>query len=127
MDRNPSMDLSDPFAVETQTAHPASLAALVRATAAAQPTGTALLFGQQTMSYRELDERSDAVAAAVLHALGSDHARDAVVGLLARRSIDAILGQIGIMKAGAAYLPFDADTCPSASPSCSRTRARRCC
>jgi amino acid adenylation domain-containing protein len=56
------------------------------------------------MSYAELDARSNAAAAGLLAAgvtVGSP------VALLIERSAEAIVAMLGILKAGAAYLPLD--------------------
>ncbi|MEV7187784.1 non-ribosomal peptide synthetase [Kitasatospora sp. NPDC093102] len=65
---------------------------------------TALLAGEERVTYRELDRRSDVVAAElVARGIG----RGAVVGLLADRSVAAVVGLWGVLKAGAAYLPLE--------------------
>jgi amino acid adenylation domain-containing protein len=58
----------------------------------------------QTVSYAELDARSDRIARR-LAALGTGP--DVLVGLCARRSPEAIAGMLGILKAGGAYVPID--------------------
>ncbi|HEX3476733.1 MAG TPA: amino acid adenylation domain-containing protein [Kofleriaceae bacterium] len=60
--------------------------------------------GAEMMTFGELDERSDALAEA-LHARRVG--RETIVGLAADRSTDAIVGLLGIWKAGGAYLPID--------------------
>ncbi|UEA58096.1 amino acid adenylation domain-containing protein [Gordonia otitidis] len=57
-----------------------------------------------SLTYRELDGRSDDVARA-LYARGIG-AGD-VVGLATPRTVDVIVAILGILKAGAAYLPLD--------------------
>ncbi len=85
-----------------------TLSALFRATVARTPDKVALsLIGSdEALSYRELDRRSDLVAAA-LAARGIG--RGEFVGLWFRRSIDLHVGLLGIVKTGAAFIPFDAD------------------
>ncbi len=56
------------------------------------------------LTYAELDHRADAVAAQ-LQALGIG--AGALVGLYLERSIDAVAALIGVLKAGAAYVPMD--------------------
>jgi amino acid adenylation domain-containing protein len=58
----------------------------------------------QTLSYRELDRRSNA-AAKKLSALGCKP--NSIVALALDRSKDAIVILLGILKIGAAYLPID--------------------
>ncbi|GGO91744.1 non-ribosomal peptide synthetase [Wenjunlia tyrosinilytica] len=68
------------------------------------PEAVALTGPEGTLSYAELDRRSDAVAAELRrHGAG----RGSVVGLLGGRTAAAITGLWGILKAGAAYLPLD--------------------
>ena len=61
----------------------------------------AVVDGATQLSYAELHRRSDAVAAA----LGD--VRGAVVGVLLPRSADFVVAILGVLKAGAAYLPLD--------------------
>ncbi len=74
-----------------------------RAQAAAVPDAIALVQGQARMSYRELDRRSDALAQGLQRR--GVHAGD-TVALVLERSIDAVVAQLAILKAGAAYLPI---------------------
>lgn len=57
------------------------------------------------LTYADLEHRS-AVVAAELHALGVG--RETVVGVLADRSASAIVAIWGVLRAGGAYLPLDA-------------------
>lgn len=68
------------------------------------PERTALTFGQQSVSYRELDARARALAWQ-LKGLGAG--RDVLVGLCTERSIEMIVAILAILRAGAAYAPFD--------------------
>jgi amino acid adenylation domain-containing protein len=61
-------------------------------------------FGEQALSYRELLERSQQVAL-YLQALGVGP--DSLVGLCMERSLDMIVGMLGILQAGGAYVPLD--------------------
>ncbi|MEZ0094198.1 non-ribosomal peptide synthetase [Streptacidiphilus sp. EB129] len=72
---------------------------------AATPDAIAVSGPQGDLSYAELDRRSRAVAQA-LAARGIG--RDDVVGVLADRSAAAVTAIWGILRAGAAYLPLDA-------------------
>ncbi|MCU0750274.1 MAG: AMP-binding protein, partial [Akkermansiaceae bacterium] len=68
------------------------------------PEGTALVAGAQRCSYRELNERSQALASELRSRnIGKgDH-----VGAGFHRSIDLIVALLGIIKSGAAYVPLD--------------------
>ncbi|GAA3245902.1 non-ribosomal peptide synthetase [Dactylosporangium siamense] len=72
---------------------------------AARPDAVALRWPGGTMTFAELDARSDVVAGRLLE-LGAG--RGTVVGLLADRSMWTVTGLWGVLKAGAAYLPLDA-------------------
>ena len=72
--------------------------------AARRPERTALLLGDRSVTYGELDARVTTLANhLVLHGIGPD----SIVGMTARRSIGTIVAQLGILRAGAAYLPVD--------------------
>lgn len=75
-----------------------------RGVAAAHHQRPALRSGAETVTFGELDEYSDALAAE-LNARGVG--RETIVGLAADRSADAIVGLLAIWKAGGAYLPID--------------------
>ena len=68
------------------------------------PDAPAVTCDGLTLSYGELDRRSDRLAWR-LRALGAGP--DRLVGLAADRSCDLIVGMLGILKAGGAYLPLD--------------------
>ncbi|GLH96809.1 non-ribosomal peptide synthetase [Phytohabitans aurantiacus] len=77
---------------------------LVRAAAQSTPDATAAVGDSGTMTYREL------VAAA--HRIGHGLRRRGVgsgdvVGLCAQRGVELVAGVLGILAAGAAYLPLD--------------------
>jgi amino acid adenylation domain-containing protein len=82
---------------------------LVAAQAARSPEAVAAEDGAQSLIYRELAARSSRVAAA-LAAAGVE--RGALVGVLARRSVDLLAVFLGVMEAGAAYLPLDPEHPP---------------
>ncbi|WP_316976585.1 non-ribosomal peptide synthetase [Shumkonia mesophila] len=82
----------------------ASLAALFRAVTARYADRAALLADGIAVTYAELDQRSDAVAAG-LAARGV--AAGNVVGLALDRGPAAIVATLGVLKAGAVYLPLD--------------------
>ncbi len=68
------------------------------------PGQTAIVFEDQQVSYKELNERSNRLA----HVLRKKGVRaNTVVGLMAERSPEMLVGIYGILKAGGAYLPID--------------------
>jgi amino acid adenylation domain-containing protein len=68
------------------------------------PDAIALVFEGEQLSYGELNSRANALAH-YLQKLGVGS--NVIVGLCATRSIEMIVGLLGILKAGAAYLPLD--------------------
>jgi amino acid adenylation domain-containing protein len=81
-----------------------SLPALVAAHASSTPDAVAVVAPGATLNYAQLDARANCLAAS-LHAQGTG--RGAVVGLLTGRSTGLVVGALGILKAGATYLPLD--------------------
>ncbi|MFD0392035.1 AMP-binding protein [Streptomyces nogalater] len=83
---------------------PDTLHAAFRRIAAAAPDAEAVSDGAVRLTYRRLDERSDRLAAG-LRALG---VRDGDrVGVCLRRTADLVVTLLGVLKAGAAYVPTD--------------------
>ena len=70
----------------------------------ATPDRAAVAFGNDLLTYRELEERADKVAD-YLRRLGVGP--NDLVGLYVERSLDMAVGLLGILKAGGAYLPLD--------------------
>ncbi len=69
------------------------------------PTNIAVVFENQTLTYQELNNRANQLAN-YLQKKGVKP--ETIVGLYLERNIAAIVGILGIMKAGGAYLPLDA-------------------
>ncbi|WP_433333365.1 amino acid adenylation domain-containing protein [Spirillospora sp. CA-294931] len=70
------------------------------------PDATAIRDGDRTLTYRELNEWADRLAARLCE-LGAGP--DSVVGVLLPRGVELVVAELGIMKAGAAFLPLDPD------------------
>jgi|HubBroStandDraft_6_1064221.scaffolds.fasta_scaffold22877_2 amino acid adenylation domain-containing protein len=68
------------------------------------PNATALIWGDQRFSYRELDERANQLGW-YLQKLGVGP--NELVGICMERSIDMIVALLGTLKAGGAYVPLD--------------------
>lgn len=71
---------------------------------ARQPDAAAVTFEGTTLSYRELAKRAASLARA-LRALGVGP--DSVVGISVERSLDLAVAVLGVLEAGAGYLPLD--------------------
>src|SRR5206468_3616038 len=72
--------------------------------AAAQPDAVAVLFEDQSLSYRELNARANQLAHELI-ALGVRP--DDRVAIFVERSLEMVVGLLGILKAGGAYQPLD--------------------
>ncbi len=71
------------------------------------PDATAAIFGNHSITYKELDIKSNQVA----YLLRQDgFGRDSIIGIMVERSLEMIIGIYGILKSGAAYLPIQPDT-----------------
>ena len=80
---------------------------IFEATAIRVPDKTALIFGERTLSYAQLNAEADKVASGLI---GLGVRANQVVGLWLPRGLELLVAQLGISKSGAAWLPFDADT-----------------
>ncbi|WP_156160013.1 non-ribosomal peptide synthetase, partial [Paenibacillus sp. E194] len=70
------------------------------------PERTAIVFGDQQMTYRELNERTNQMARKLKR---QGVQPDDIVAVIAERSLEMIVGIFSILKAGGAYLPIDPD------------------
>ncbi|MFS8199847.1 non-ribosomal peptide synthetase [Streptomyces sp. CWNU-52B] len=83
---------------------PAGLLERFAAQVRARPRQPAVVADDVALDYATLDRRANRLADALI-ARGAGP--DRVVGLHAGRTADLVVGVLGILKAGAAYLPFD--------------------
>ncbi|MCX5205624.1 amino acid adenylation domain-containing protein [Streptomyces sp. NBC_00237] len=77
---------------------------LIAASVTDHPTATAVRSGARTLDYAGLDAWADAIAAR-LHDQGVE--AGAVVGVLTERGIHLLPALLGILRAGASFLPLD--------------------
>ncbi|BCI86021.1 hypothetical protein NIIDMKKI_12270 [Mycobacterium kansasii] len=77
---------------------------MVAETARRTPDAVALAFGNQEMTYAELDGRANALAAQ-LQRLGVG--ADGIVPVLLDRSTELVVALLGVLKAGGAFMPLD--------------------
>ncbi len=77
---------------------------IIAAHAQKSPEAIALIFKDTRITYRQLDQEADKIAAQLLQ---QGIQKNDIVGLCIERSHHMIIGLLGILKAGAAYLPLD--------------------
>jgi amino acid adenylation domain-containing protein len=68
------------------------------------PEATAVVFGNEHLTFRELNRRANQLAH---HLMGLGVGPDVLVGILVERSLEMVVGLLGILKAGGAYVPLD--------------------
>jgi amino acid adenylation domain-containing protein len=68
------------------------------------PDSTALIFGGEQLTYRELDSRADQLAARLR---SGGVGPDVLVGICMNRSPEMVVALLGVLKAGGAYVPLD--------------------
>ncbi len=90
----------------TEVAYPKDrcLHQLVAEQAKRTPEAVAVVFENQQLTYRQLNERANQLAH-YLQGLGVGP--DTLVGICVERSLEMVVGLLGILKAGGAYLPLD--------------------
>jgi amino acid adenylation domain-containing protein len=81
-----------------------SLHHLFESQARARPDAIAVVCGDRRLTYAELNERANQIA----HGLNRVRVgQGALVGLCVERSVEMVAGLLGVLKAGAAYVPLD--------------------
>lgn len=104
----PANEVNELLSLHTKIDTPATtIVQMLETQAKHYPDRTAIAFNEHTLSFRELDKRSDQLANYLVS-----------IGILPGSNVllcfnngmeHALTGIFGIMKAGAAYVPFDAD------------------
>jgi amino acid adenylation domain-containing protein len=77
---------------------------LIAEQAARTPGAPAVRFREETLTYRELDRRANQLAH---HLRRRGVGAETRVGVLVERGVEMIVGVLGVLKAGGAYLPLD--------------------
>nr|WP_054062861.1 non-ribosomal peptide synthetase [Pseudomonas fuscovaginae] len=77
---------------------------LIEAQAKRTPEAVALVFGEQQLSYRELEGQANRLARK-LRDMGVGP--EVAVGIAVDRGLDMVVGLLAILKAGGAYVPLD--------------------
>ncbi|MCC6921583.1 MAG: amino acid adenylation domain-containing protein, partial [Nitrosomonas sp.] len=80
--------------------------ARISALAQQQPNSVALIDAEREVTYAEMEHQANRIARQLTRMnVGAEQC----VGLLVRRGVDLVIGALGILKAGAAYVPLDPD------------------
>jgi non-ribosomal peptide synthetase component F len=87
---------------ETSTAY-----ALFEAQAQRTPDAVAVVHGQQQLTYRELDDRTNRLAR---HLKDLGLGPDLLAGVCMERSVQMLVSVLGVLKAGGAYVPLAPET-----------------
>jgi len=74
--------------------------------AARTPTAVAAMYGESSITYQELDRRSNQLARLLVNR-GIE--QESLVGVMLDRSLDMVIAILAVLKAGSAYLPLNTD------------------
>ncbi|HLN60864.1 MAG TPA: amino acid adenylation domain-containing protein, partial [Symbiobacteriaceae bacterium] len=91
---------------DTRTDYPLDhcLHELVEAQVDRTPDAVAVAFEGHSLTYRELNQRANQLAHCLRrHGVGPD----VLVGICVERSLEMVVGLLGVLKAGGAYVPLD--------------------
>jgi len=89
---------------QAEYAQDACIHQLFAAQAERTPDAIAVVFGDEQLTYRVLNQRANQLAH-YLQQLGAGP--EVLVGLCVDRSLEMVVGVLGILKAGGAYVPLD--------------------
>jgi len=84
---------------QTKLLHELFEAQVIRA-----PNAVAVVFGEESLTYLELNMRAGQLA---LHLANEGVAADELVGIYMERGLEMVVAILGVLKAGGAYLPLD--------------------
>ena len=68
------------------------------------PDNIAVVFGNQSLTYKELNEKANQLAN---HLLNVKIEKGNIIGILLNRSLEMVIGLLAILKTGSSYLPID--------------------
>jgi amino acid adenylation domain-containing protein len=95
---------SSPALLDQEKSAPEFFHHIFEAQVQAAPDTVAIVSEQESLTYAELNQRADRLAQ-LLQQMGVQSG--CLVGLCVDRSADMVIGILGILKAGAAYVPLD--------------------
>ena len=84
-----------------------TIVSLFRKQAAETPDNIAVVYHDVRMTYKEVDEQTDAIAAKILHHKSQITTSEPVVSILINRSEWMVIASLAALKAGFAYQPLD--------------------
>jgi amino acid adenylation domain-containing protein len=92
---------------DTERPYPsdASLPELFEQQVERYPDNVALVFGEQQLTYSQLNAKSNQLAH---YLIAQGVTADTLVGVCCERSLELLIAILGILKAGGAYMPLDA-------------------
>ena len=93
------------FNATAETVPEATLVELFEAQVRRNPAAVAVVCGDETVSYGELNVRANQLAH---YLIGLGVAPDQLVGVCLQRSVELVVALLGVLKAGGAYVPIDA-------------------
>lgn len=106
IDVDERQQLMEAFNQSAESFSPQCLPDLFEAQVDRTPHTKAMTFGGKALTYRDLDGAANRVAR---HLIARSIGTEDIVALLLPRGMELVVTMIGIVKAGAAYLPLDID------------------
>lgn len=82
-----------------------TIAMLIEEQAKKTPEKKALVFGKQTLTYKELIEKTNSLAYYLREK--TKVGRNDLVGIMVNRSLEMVIAILAVLKAGGAYIPID--------------------
>ena len=70
------------------------------------PNNIALVFENQSLTYKELNEKANSLA---FYLRNKQVKNNSIVGIMLNRSLEMIIGILAVLKSGGAYIPIDPD------------------
>ncbi|MBG1264989.1 non-ribosomal peptide synthetase [Nostoc sp. WHI] len=92
---------------QTEVVYPLNqtLVELFEAQVAKNPNNLALVFESESLTYQQLNQKANQLADYLIQ--NYQIQPESLIGICVERSLEMIIGVLGILKAGAAYLPID--------------------